>query len=145
MFWRAFVFGTKKTETNRKPKSNSVTYLGRGCEIQGTLYAVGTLRVDGKVIGTVEVDGDIEVSPTGSIQGAEVRGCNLTVHGSITANIVADGKLALTQTARLEGDVVANSLDIAAGAFYVGHIVTRDVKSLPLGSNTPRLSPSEKL
>lgn len=139
-----FMFGGNKKETNRKPKSNSVTYLGKGSEIQGTLYAVGTLRVDGKVMGTVEVDGDIEVSVSGVIQGTEVRGCNLIVHGSITANIVADGKLTLSSTARLEGDIVANALDIAAGAFYVGHIVTRDVKSLPSGSNTPRLTPSEK-
>ena len=83
------------------------------------------------------------MSVDGSIQGPEVRGINLNVHGSITGNIVADGKLALTRSARLEGDIVANAVDIAAGAFYVGHIVTRDTKSLPSSPNTPRLTGSK--
>ena len=138
-----FMFGANKLDANRKTKSNSLTYLGKGSELQGTLLVQGNLRVDGRIQGTVEVDGDIEVSVDGSIQGPEVRGINLNVHGSITGNIVADGKLALTRSARLEGDIVANALDIAAGAFYVGHIVTRDAKSLPSSPNTPRLTGSK--
>jgi len=55
------------------------------------------------------------VSVDGAIQGPKVRGANLNVYGSITANLVAEGKLAITHTARLEGDIVANALDIAAG------------------------------
>ena len=138
-----FMFGSKKSDANRKSKSNSLTYLGKGSELQGTLLVEGNLRVDGRIQGTVEVEGDIEVSVDGSIQGPEVRGENLNVHGSITANIIAEGKLTLTRTARLEGDIVANALDIAAGAFYVGHIVTRDAKSLPSSPNTPRLTGSK--
>ncbi len=122
-----------------RQKTYTVTYLGSGSELQGTLQVKGNLRIDGRIQGTVEAAGDIEVSSDGAIEGPEVRGVNITVHGAIKANIVAEGKLTLSRTARLEGDIVASALDIAAGAFYVGHIVTREVQALPGTPDAPRL------
>ncbi|XGB39811.1 MAG: polymer-forming cytoskeletal protein [Cyanobacteria bacterium LVE1205-1] len=114
--------------------SNTVTYVSSGSEFVGTLTVKkGNLRVDGKIEGSVDVDGDVEVSVDGSIRGHEVRGVNLTVNGIVNANVVADGKLSLSRSARLEGSIVTDALDIAAGASYVGHIVS---------SNIPELQPS---
>jgi cytoskeletal protein CcmA (bactofilin family) len=62
----------------------------------------------------------------------------------IKARVVAEGRLTLSRTARLEGDVSANSLDIEAGAFYVGHISTSDTKSLPVTNPYPELMPERE-
>ncbi|MDX2096464.1 MAG: polymer-forming cytoskeletal protein [Leptolyngbyaceae cyanobacterium bins.59] len=125
------MFGQKQTP--------SVTYLGKGSEFQGTLHVEGLLRVDGIVHGTVEVHGDLEVSPTGLIEGPEIRAKNLIVHGVVKSRITLEGGLKLSRTARLEGDVVAQSLEIEPGALYVGYIETRDVKSLPGMGGLPEL------
>lgn len=117
---------------SRKPAS-ALTYLSATSEFQGDLRVEGNLRVDGIVHGNVEVRGDIEISQTGLIEGQELRARDVILHGIIKARVVATGRLTLSRTARLEGDVEANSLDIEAGAFYTGHIATAaDLKALPI-------------
>lgn len=121
------MFGRKQT--------SSLTYLSATSEFRGDLNVEGNLRVDGIIHGTVQVRGDMEISQTGLVEGPELRANNIILHGVIKAKVVAEGRLTLSRTARLEGDVTANSLDIEAGAFYVGHIATTDIKALPVASN----------
>jgi cytoskeletal protein CcmA (bactofilin family) len=116
---------------NRAKPAIALTYIGANSEFNGSLHVEGKLRVDGIVHGAVEVHGDMEVSGTGLIEGPELRAHNLVIHGVVKARVVAEGRLTLSRTARLEGDVVANALEIEAGAFYVGYIETGDAKVLP--------------
>jgi len=106
--------------------TTAMTYLGVGSEFDGDLKTNGGLRVDGAVRGNVNAQGDVEVSANGSIEGAELRGKNIIVFGRIKARLIADGKLTLSSTAHLEGDVVAHSLQIDEGAYYVGYISTKE-------------------
>ncbi|MBF2073970.1 MAG: polymer-forming cytoskeletal protein [Synechococcales cyanobacterium C42_A2020_086] len=118
-------------------KSNptrSLTYLSTTTELSGTLHVEGNLRIDGIIHGTVEVRGDIEISHTGLVEGPELKANNIVVHGVVQAHVTAEGKLTLTRKARLEGNVTAHSVDIEEGAFYVGHIATKDAKALPASS-----------
>lgn len=115
-------------------QASALTYLSATSEFNGTLNVEGNLRVDGIVHGTVEVQGDMEISQTGLVEGPELKARNIVVHGVVKARVVAEGRLTLSRTARLEGDVTAHSLDIEAGAFYVGHIATSDVKALPVST-----------
>ncbi|MBD2256386.1 polymer-forming cytoskeletal protein [Pseudanabaena sp. FACHB-2040] len=122
----------------RKP-APLLTYLSNKTEFEGTLHAEGMLRVDGIIHGTVEVQGDLEISATGLIEGPEVRAKNIMVQGVLKARVHAEGKLTLSSTSRLEGDVVAGSLEIEPGAFYTGYIETRDSRTLPPSRDMPEL------
>jgi cytoskeletal protein CcmA (bactofilin family) len=106
------------------------TYIAPNSEMQGTLRVESNLLVDGIVNGTVDVQGDMEISTSGLVEGPEVRAHNLVVHGVLKARVFVEGKLTLSQTARLEGDVTASSLNIEPGASYLGYIETVDVKAL---------------
>jgi cytoskeletal protein CcmA (bactofilin family) len=128
----------------KRGQSPSLTYISSTCELQGTLNVEGNLRVDGIVHGTVAVQGDLEISKSGLIEGPELRAVNIVVHGVVKARVIAEGRLTLTRTARLEGDVTARSLDIEAGAFYVGHIATSEMKSLPVSASYPELVGQEE-
>ncbi|HEY9814583.1 MAG: polymer-forming cytoskeletal protein [Synechococcales cyanobacterium K44_A2020_017] len=126
----------------RKKPVGSLTYLSATSEFQGDIHVEGALRVDGIIHGKVDVIGDVEISQTGLIEGPELRAHNITLHGVVKARVVADGRLTLSSTARLEGDVTANSLDIEAGAFYIGHIATTEPnpsKPLPSTAKLPEL------
>jgi cytoskeletal protein CcmA (bactofilin family) len=118
----------------KRSQNRSLTYLSPTSEVQGTLNVEGNLRIDGIVHGTVEVRGDLEVAKTGLVEGPELKAHNIVVHGVIKARVVAEGRLILTRTARLEGDITAQSIDIEAGAHYIGHIATADVKALPVAA-----------
>ncbi|MBE9183133.1 polymer-forming cytoskeletal protein [Oculatella sp. LEGE 06141] len=122
-----------------KQRAVSLTYLSSTSEFQGNINVEGNLRVDGIIHGNVEVRGDMEISQTGLVEGVELRAVNIVVHGVVKARVVAEGRLTLSRTARIEGDVTANSLDMEAGAYYVGHIATADVKSLPVSGKYPEL------
>lgn len=130
-----------KSQTSIKPqypKSNlstsTTTYLSSTSEFQGNLNVDGDLNVHGIIHGTVQVTGDIEVSETGLIEGLELRGNNIVLHGVVKARVIAEGQLTLSRTARLEGDVTAQSLNVEAGAFYVGYITTSESPALPAGA-----------
>lgn len=123
----------------RRKSAPLLTYLSQKTEFEGILHAEGMLRVDGIVHGTVEVQGDLEISSTGLIEGPEVKAHNIVVHGVLKSRVVAKGKLTLSRTARLEGDVVAGALEIEAGAYYTGFIETRDAKTLPPSREMPEL------
>jgi cytoskeletal protein CcmA (bactofilin family) len=123
----------------RRKSAPLLTYLSQKTEFEGVLHAEGMLRVDGIIHGTVEVQGDLEISSTGLVEGPEVRANNIIVQGVLKARVRAEGKLTLSRTARLEGDVVAGSLEIESGAYYTGYIETRDAKSLPPSQKMPEL------
>lgn len=123
----------------RRKSAPLLTYLSQKTEFEGVLHAEGMLRVDGIIHGTVEVQGDLEISATGLVEGPEVRADNIIVQGVLKARVRAEGKLTLSRTARLEGDVVAGSLEIESGAYYTGYIETRDAKSLPPSQKMPEL------
>lgn len=99
----------------------ALTYIGAGSEVRGDLRAAGNLRIDGVIFGTVEVDGDLEVSATGAIEGEDVRARSVLVHGRIKARVHAAEHLRIHGQGRVEGDVTAQSLDIEAGAHFVGY------------------------
>lgn len=123
----------------KRKQAPLLTYLSQKTEFEGVLHAEGMLRIDGIIHGTVDVQGDLEISSTGLIEGPEVRAHNIIVQGVLKARVYAKGKLTLSRTARLEGDVVAGALEIEPGAFYTGYIETRDAKSLPPSRDVPEL------
>lgn len=123
----------------RRKSAPLLTYLSQKTEFEGILHAEGMLRVDGVVHGTVEVQGDLEISSSGLVEGPEIKAHNIVVHGVLKARVIAKGKLTLSRTARLEGDVVAGALEIESGAYYTGFIETRDAKTLPPSRDLPEL------
>ena len=122
----------------RKP-ATSFTYLSQTCELEGNVHAEGRLVVDGIIHGVVDLQGDLEISKTGLVEGQEVRAQNILVQGVLKARVYAEGKLTLSSTARLEGDVVAGALEIEPGAYYTGYIETRESRTLPPSRDIPEL------
>lgn len=124
---------------SKPTNTNTMNYLAKGTEVHGDLKSEGSLRVDGVIYGNVDVKGDLEIAASGKIEGAEIQANNIVSQGLIKARIQATGKVTITSTARVEGDVVASAIDIAAGAGFVGHLITKDNKSLPGTSDKPQL------
>ncbi len=117
----------------------TATYISATTELQGTMHVDGNLQVDGIVHGGVHVSNDVVIAQSGLVEGPELRGHNIIIHGVVKAKIYAAGQLTLKSTARLEGDVTASALNMEAGAFYVGYIATTESKGLPGSDPLPEL------
>jgi len=102
------------------------TLVGKGVQIQGDVGFVGGLHLDGSVTGTVSAElaseATLSVSQTGRISGS-LMAPNVLLDGTVQGDIVASGRVALGPHARVEGDVLYGSIEIAAGAEVRGRLV----------------------
>ena len=99
------------------------TLVGPNATIEGRIKFSDGIRIDGHVVGDIEVEreavGSIAVGP-----GGEVRG-NITAHrvliaGAVFGNIHALEMAHLLSTARITGDISYVKLSICSGAVING-------------------------
>ncbi len=118
------VFKTTKPASEEKKvdsQNMAMTFVSKGSEVKGDIHAAGNLRVDGTILGNVRADGDLEVSTTGVVEGKEVRARNIVIHGRVKATLTATEQLRIHSKGEVHGDVTSISLDIEAGASFVGY------------------------
>ena len=116
------LFGGKDKKKTNKQKRNSKgmeTIIGEGTEIEGTINADTSLRIDGKLKGELNVKEDIVIGENGVLE-ADIEARNITVAGSITGNVTANEKLVIVSTGTLIGDIKMANLIIEDGATFKG-------------------------
>lgn len=116
------VFKAKSTrEEQAESQGSAMTFISKGSEITGDIHASGNLRVEGVIRGNVLVDGDLEVSAGGLVEGKGVSARNIVIHGLVKATVTAGEQLRIHAQGEVQGDVTAQSLDIEAGARFIGY------------------------
>jgi cytoskeletal protein CcmA (bactofilin family) len=96
------------------------TIIGKDTIFQGNIKANGTLRVDGRIEGDVDCQGDVIIGETGSVI-ASIKAKNILIAGAIKGNVSIAGKLELAATGKLEGDILStNTLIVDDGAIFQG-------------------------
>ena len=104
-------------------KERTLTYLGPDTEVLGDMRAKGQVRIDGLV------EGELEVGPTGRVEGERVEARSVLIHGEVKAELTAE-KVVLSKTARFTGQLKAQALEVEAGAVFVGQSVAGEHKAL---------------
>ena len=95
------------------------TVIGSGAAFTGSLKVEGTLRVDGRVDGEIEVQGDIIVGKSAVVK-AVVKGRNATVAGEVKGDVFLEGKLELDRTGKVYGDIEVDKLVVNEGGVFRG-------------------------
>jgi cytoskeletal protein CcmA (bactofilin family) len=98
------------------------TSIDANSEFQGTLRCKETLRIDGRVEGTVECEKAVLVGEGAKIQ-ASVTADEVRVSGVVHGDIVARRKIMLARTAVVIGDLTTPGIVIEEGAKLKGRIV----------------------
>lgn len=101
------------------PDTRLTTVIGKETTITGKLTCRGSLRVDGRVAGEIEAQGDVLVAENGAI-GDAVKATNLIVAGEVRGQVDVEGRLELRGTGKLYGNVRAGALVVEAGAVFRG-------------------------
>ena len=128
------------TKTYAAPAQKAApSIISNDLKITGDLHSNGDVHVDGTV------DGDINARSvtvgegaqiTGRVSGDRVRLCG-QLNGGVDAAMVE-----LTRTARVEGDILHDSLQIEAGAFLEGQLRRREASAKGKSTNVTALSSS---
>jgi cytoskeletal protein CcmA (bactofilin family) len=95
------------------------TSIGKGCRLEGKLTVKGNLRVDGRVIGQIDVAGLLVIGPDAQVN-ADVLAGSLRVEGELNGDQRATSQIALTPSARVRGSLESPALAIERGALFEG-------------------------
>jgi len=106
----------------------SETVVGSSLRVEGDLKSQGDIRIDGEVKGSIETDGSVLIGTSAKLL-ANVRAANVEVAGSVEGDVVAAKRVALTETARVKGNLTCTELVIAQGAQFTGQSTMQGVET----------------
>jgi cytoskeletal protein CcmA (bactofilin family) len=112
----------------RKPVAIQ-TLIGEEARIQGDLMFAGGCHVDGVIKGAVKSEKDeqafLSVSEHGCVEG-NVRVPTLALSGTVKGDVYVSDRAVFGPTARIDGNVYYNLVEIAAGAEINGKLIHED-------------------
>lgn len=124
-------------EVRMKEGSGSeVTVVGQGAHLEGTVVSAGSLRVDGRVKGEINAEGDVVLSSSSQVE-ADIHAQNVTVAGTFKGTIVARGRTELARGGRVDGDITSKALVVAEGAFFSGQSIMDQGETSRVGQRAP--------
>ena len=98
------------------------TVIGADAKFKGELSFDKGVRIEGFFDGQIVSKGMLHIAE-GATVTANVEAANVRVEGQCKGNLVVSEKLHLLATAKMEGDLRANRLEIADGAIFVGNVI----------------------
>lgn len=97
----------------RSPHELSV--VGSGTRITGRITGSGALRIEGQVVGDINVNGETELSEGASVEG-NLHGESLDIAGSLLGDARASAAIAVRSSAKVRGELRGAEISIEAGA-----------------------------
>ncbi len=99
-----------------------VASIGKSLYIKGELSGNEDLAIDGKVDGTIALNGyQVTIGETGRV-AAEIRAKSVVVGGSVTGHITSDERVEVAATGTLVGDIRAPRVVLVDGSRFKGSI-----------------------
>lgn len=132
----------KRTDKERHADSIS-TLLGEDARIEGHLDFSGTLRLDGKLEGTLTGPNGTLIVGENAILKAKISVKNAVIMGTVTGTVEALEKIELYPPAKIDGDIVAPKVTIETGAVLNGKCLMTSPESQK-GKPSPPAPASEK-
>ncbi len=117
----------------------TASVIGPGTVVRGGVRGDGDLEIQGRVEGSVIVNGEVTVAE-GALIKSDIRARRVIVRGAVRGNVSADELLILEAGARVLGDLGAPQVGIRPGGLVKGHVSTAG----PLPLEKPKPAPAAK-
>ena len=133
------------------------TLISESCKIEGTIHSDYSIKISGKVSGSITAKDTVVISQHGQVTG-DIEAKTLIVYGQMTGNSTTE-VIHIQDEGFIEGDVKTSSLQVEPTATYKGAVLMSGkpssepaVKSLesnlsshsPLVELEPKLSSDDK-
>lgn len=123
------------------PAGNGYSVLDAQLVMSGDLETTGSLRIDGKLEGSIR-RADMVVLGVGAATSGDVHAREVVIGGTITGNVYATERVELQATAIVTGDIVTQTILVQEGGVVNGRVLMRP----PEGSGAaPSLHVSESV
>ncbi|MEK7237760.1 MAG: polymer-forming cytoskeletal protein [Nitrospirota bacterium] len=98
---------------------DNITLLAKGVFLKGEIHVEGTVRIDGRLDGSIQTKGQVIIGEDGLVQGMITAGTVIS-SGRIKAKVTAMERVQLLKTATLIGEVHTPVLTMEEGAKIQG-------------------------
>ena len=113
---RCAVFNKVKTDS----LMTTNTVIGDGITIESTkISGSGNIRIDGCLIGELDIDGNLVIGETGHMQG-DIKINHVLIAGKMDGNAYCREGIHLASSAQLNGNIETSTLVIDEGAKFSG-------------------------
>ena len=113
-----------KKNTNQKPleinQQEISTIIGEGYTFTGEVQGSSVIRIEGKIIGNVHVDGGVVLGEKGTIEG-DIVTKSAIIYGTVNGNIKTT-QLEIKKSGYVNGDITTDTIEIELGAQYNGRL-----------------------
>lgn len=96
------------------PTAKSVTVIAQGVTFTGVIRGEGSVQVEGRLEGEIDLKGSVTVAAGGMVQGP-ITADAVRVAGDVQGSITAREHLCLERTGGIHGDVTTASLIVENG------------------------------
>ena len=96
------------------------TIIGEGYVFTGELQGSSVVRIEGKIIGNVNVDSGVILGENGIIEG-NITSRSVIIYGTVNGNIKTT-QLEIKRTSHINGEISTDTLEIELGAKYNGQL-----------------------
>lgn len=99
----------------------AATRIAAGTRIEGRVLGTTEVQVEGEVAGSVHVEGRVVVVAGGRVEG-DVEARVVEIAGRVEGDVTASERIEMTASGVAEGDLSAPRVVIAEGAFFRGSV-----------------------
>ncbi|MDH5681855.1 MAG: polymer-forming cytoskeletal protein [Spirochaetota bacterium] len=95
--------------------------IGEGSAFEGQFHVRGSLRVEGRFVGQVEIENELIVGEQGKVQ-TNVRARRVIIAGTFIGNIEALEEVVLMSTGKVMGNIKTPTLTVQKGVITSGKV-----------------------
>jgi cytoskeletal protein CcmA (bactofilin family) len=133
---------SRRRPTIAPPPSDGYSVIDAHLAMHGDLTTDGTVRVDGRVDGSMHRADTLIVGAGGVIIG-NIEAREVIVGGELTGDLLVRGRVEVQKTATVRGDIRAAAVALEEGGTVHGHVVVHSLETdLPsIGERRLMLTP----
>lgn len=117
--------GAPRPETRSGTPEGTLSILASGMRIVGDLETAGTIKIDGRIEGSVTGARQVLLGRGGVVQGSIIAD-EVVLGGSVDGNVHAANRLELQSSAVVNGDIETKSIIVLEGARINGKVKMSD-------------------
>ena len=126
--------------------NSAPTYIGRGMRIEGKIFGMRPIWIDGEVHGTIDSISEVIIGEFAKVD-ATIRAATIKVNGSVEGELFASNRIEIMAKGRVTGNItnLAGSLVIHTGGIFEGQCLTATEEKMKklLPEQIPKLLPNE--
>ena len=111
----------QRSDPPARELSDVVSVIGPGMEIVGDIKCDGTVRVEGKVTGSVKATKSVVVGTGGTITG-DIETQDVVVAGTVDGTVAGASRVELQETCRVKGDIRSRRIKLDEGGRVEGRL-----------------------